>query len=213
MWSFEMTSNMLKWSVDPFRDHCLNQYNIVPVIKKRILYVPRAIKIESQTGRASTTKGCSGVYPNRYINDERLIELLKEWCSSNEYEFVPWVNKSSTSIYDQIKIYSESDIIICTSGTDIINAWWCNDKQLIIEMTPPSEACGSLPAQYPLDFCLPFNSKSIQLLPNMFGDLRTHNEWGGVRGSGNIWVPIKTHVRNWDFVVAPRFTEHPCQQK
>ncbi|MAH48539.1 hypothetical protein CMI37_22120 [Candidatus Pacearchaeota archaeon] len=110
------TAEYPKISVDGFRDHCLKAYGIKPKIKKRLLYVPRE----------ETTL--------RFLDDKKLEKMLRNFCDENDYEFVRWANNIETSIEQQIKMYSESEIIVGANGTDFVNSYWTNENQLLIEI-------------------------------------------------------------------------------
>ena len=141
----ERFNNYVKWVVDPFRDYCFKQLNFKPEKKKRLLYVPRinpdgsrsSIIENPHRGGRLLLRGKR--YPNRFIDDVGLEERLKKWCKSHQYEFVHWQNGLHVPIEEQMKTYAESEIVIGPTGTDWINAYWCDSKTLLIEIIPPAE--------------------------------------------------------------------------
>jgi len=176
------TSEYPKISIDGFRNHCLKSYEIEPKVKKRLLYVPREM---------STF---------RFLKDEKLEKTLQDFCRSNGYEFLRWANNIETPIEQQIKMYSESEIIVGANGTDFVNSYWADERQLFIEIVCADrisvrgrqrQSLGALGGFS--GFSAAFRSESIsnQLL-NLYGEHRPRNNG-------------KQH-RNWYIIQTPRET-------
>lgn len=141
---FQRNHHFQKTMIDPFRDHIFKKLNFKPKIKKRLLFVPRHDRVKSHHLKPSGKH-------QRWLEDEGLVNALKDFCEKNDYEFRHWENHAGVPLLEQIKIYSESEIIIGVTGTDFINCYWCNDKQLIIEILPTNYYSGFAPAFYSPD--------------------------------------------------------------
>jgi hypothetical protein len=97
-----------------------------------------------------------------------------------------WENNKKVSIFDQIKAYSESEIVIGGCGADFVNSFWMNESQLIITIIPPSHYEGH---------CAPFYSD------NIFNYLK--GRWGGRSDSGLFLTwPEKKQVRDWHLILS-----------
>ena len=137
----------VKWMVDPFRDYCFKKLNFKPKKKKRLIYVPRIAPAENKGGEKDIygSRSCRVENPfasrkeyfNRYIDDSDFEKRMQQWCNKNGYEYVHWQNSSLIPIEEQMKMYAESEIVIGPTGTDWINAYWCDSKTLLVEIIPP----------------------------------------------------------------------------
>jgi hypothetical protein len=149
-----------KVASDGFRDHCLGAFGIKPEIKRRVLYVPR----ESDT--------------IRFLRDKNLESLLDNFCQKNNFEFVRWANNTETSVEQQMRMYSESAIIVGGNGTDFVNSYWTNEEQLLIEIVCADrvnkrgkwrQSLGALGGFS--GFCSAFRSESIDAhLASLYGE-------------------------------------------
>ena len=128
------------------------------------------------------------------MDDKILEEELEQLCRDNEYEFVKWYNEES-SVLNQMKMYSESEIVIGVQGSDWANSFWTSENQLLLEIVPSStpEGCDSC-EQYPFDFSVYFYSEHLQ---DQVKAMRLH-EW---------WRFNENQKRNWQNVIA----EEPCE--
>ena len=157
----ERFNNYVKWGVDLFRDYCFKRLNFKPEKKKRLLYVPRIApstnggtekeRYGARSNRVENPYQHRKEYYNRYIDDVKFEEKLKNWCKERQYEFVHWQNRQSIPIEEQMKMYAESDIIIGPTGSDWTNAYYCDEKTLLIEVIPPTNHPGGM--------CETFNSE------------------------------------------------------
>lgn len=101
-------------------------------IEKTLLFISR----KESKFVSSIDNHPHGMARRSILNEDELINALRVWSQSNQYNFV-CLDLEEISFAEQVELFSSVDIVVAQHGAGLINVLWSDKQPLVIELYCP----------------------------------------------------------------------------